>query len=214
MMKLNMIQMKKVFLPVLLLSGLAGSTGVRAEVPAGGSSIPGSNVAVGLSGEVVRSTCSVTVPDTNFSFGVFHVNSSDANQILSRDTVFTITGCKGQEIFLSVKASMPSSLSGISTEIAPLSPPEIGHLCDNMGSLSDTPFTYSVNLKRPNAPDNLVNLWGSSRSAIQVDSDPYAFTLQTEVTFSGGDFHNSCGPDGGLIYGIYRGSYTYNLTYN
>ncbi|EDH5794195.1 hypothetical protein CB225_23065 [Salmonella enterica subsp. enterica serovar Newport] len=215
MMKLNMIQMKKVFLPVLLLSGLAGSTGVRAEVPAGGSSIPGSNVAVGLSGEVVRGTCSVTVTDPNFSFGVFHVNSSTTNQEqeLSRDIAFTITGCKGQYISMSVKASTPTVQVGAEKGgWALLTPPADGKPCSDSGS-KEAPFRYGVIPKLPDLNSNRFDLQYGRKKTLQPNSDPYTFMLRTTVVFSGKGFLNTCGPDGNTIYGTYKGNYTYDLTY-
>ncbi|EFS2651703.1 hypothetical protein HX362_004621 [Salmonella enterica] len=214
MMKLNMIQMKKVFLPVLLLSGLAGSTGVRAEVPAGGSSIPGSNVAVGLSGEVVRGTCSVTVTDPNFSFGVFRVSSSTTNQKLNRDIAFTITGCEGQYISMSVKASTPIVPVGSEEPggWATLTSPAGGKPCSDSGS-EEVPFRYGVIPELPNSNSKYLNLYGTTKATMLVNSNPYTFKLRTTVVFSGAGFNNWCGPDGNTLYGTYKGNYTYDLTY-
>ncbi|EMW0229935.1 hypothetical protein AADY61_004217 [Salmonella enterica] len=205
MMKLNMIQMKKVFLPVLLLVGLAGSTGVRAEVPAGGSSIPGSNVAVGLSGEVVKGTCSVIVESgQNLYFGRFLINDSNDLNLGEKATSFTLKGCQGQKVGLKVMES------DIYSRIDPYSAYMNNDLCGYAAGNITCPMKYSLTLDDHGKLTPLPLFDDKGKVTITPDSVLYPISIKVKLSLTTKHFMDLVFSQNGLS----TGSYTYDFTYD
>ncbi|EEY3113685.1 hypothetical protein HF234_003743 [Salmonella enterica] len=206
MMKLNMIQMKKVFLPVALLAGLAGSTGVRAEVPAGGSSIPGSNVAVGLSGEVVKGTCSVIVESgQNLYFGRFLNN--EAGSLGEKKTLFTIKGCLGQKVSLTVNSldfEIEDPFTGVNRYYSYMTSPQCFH---GASPVLSCPLIYSLTLEEPGKSTRLP--LDEEVVSILPSSDSYPISIKVAIKSNPDDFPSDLNTPGHN-----KGAYTYNFVYD
>lgn len=197
------------YIPVMmLLTGLAGSSVVMADTS--GSSITNGNGSISFLLPLTSGTCSIAVTDNIQNFVLtsdIFVDSNKDKVIATKDTTFTLTGCKYEQINVSIKANDHT----IDHTLGSLGP--VGNcgnsLCPNiMGyrvRLSSTTDNIISGGESLSGYNNIMSLTGRGTMRVSPDSNNCIVKATTLLYLYVLPASDDNGP--------WKTSYTYNFTY-
>ncbi|ECR9321904.1 hypothetical protein GKU49_21345 [Salmonella enterica] len=196
------------YIPVMmLLTGLVGSSVVMADTS--GASITNGNGSISFSLPVTSGTCSIAVTDNIQNFVLtsdIFADSNKAKVIATKDTTFTLTGCKNEQINVSIKANNDT----IDNTLGALGPtgncgnnvcPTIMGYRIRLSSATDNVISGGASVLGYN---NIISLMGDPMK-VSPDNDNCIIKATTLLYLYALPASDDNGP--------WKTSYTYNFTY-
>ncbi|EGN2030183.1 hypothetical protein IR682_004727 [Salmonella enterica] len=198
--------MKIKYIPlIVLLTGLVGSSVVMAGVL-----INNGSGMVSFSLPVTSGTCSIAVTDNIQNFLLtsdIFVDSNKTKVIATKDTTFTLTGCKSEQINVLIKANGDiidntlGALGGIANCGTSTCPTIMGYRV-RLSSATDNVISGGSSITGYN---NIISLGGSTTMKVNPDSDNLIIKATTLLYLYALPASDDMGP--------WKTSYTYNFTY-